>query len=106
MMYWTVILGLLAILAIFGVKIVKKVVKKWIPKDLDKFFRSIDRLSSEKIFKVKFLYKDMYFVQDPDLIHKVLTSEVCMEKPRMIYKFFGLNDGLLCCGCEFYEILT
>ncbi|CAG9807506.1 unnamed protein product [Chironomus riparius] len=97
-MYWAVILGLLAIIAIFGVKIVKRAVKKWIPKDLDKFFRSIDRLSSEKIFKVKFLHKDMYFVQDPDLIHKVLTSEVCMEKPRMIYKFFGLNDGLLCCG--------
>lgn len=101
-MYWTLILGLLSLVAWFGVKWAKKFAKKWIPKDLDKFFQSIDRLSSKKLLKVKLLHKDMYFVQDPKLIHKVLTSEVCMEKPRMIYKFFGLNDGLLCCGCKFF----
>ncbi|KAG5670306.1 hypothetical protein PVAND_000582 [Polypedilum vanderplanki] len=79
------------------VAILMRKIKNWIPQDLDKFFQSVDRLSSKKLFKVKFLYKDMYFVNDPNLIHKVLTSDECLEKPQMIYKFFGLSDGFLCC---------
>lgn len=98
-----IILVLFAIILVLAM-IVKKVADKFFPKDLDKFFQSIDRLSLKKIFQVKLFYKDMYFINDPELIHKVLNSDVCLEKPRMVYKFFGLNNGLLCCKCKFFII--
>lgn len=85
---------------IFLIYFINKLIDKYFPKDLDKFFNSIDKLSSRKIFKIKLFHKDQYFINDPELIYKVLNSEVCLEKPRVIYKFLGLDNGLLCCKCE------
>lgn len=78
--------------------------EKYFPKDLDEFFKSIDKLSSKKIVKIKLFHKDQFLVNDPLLIHKVLNSYVCLQKPRMVYKFFGLNNGLLCCKCKLYKV--
>lgn len=86
---------------IFLIYLMQKIVDMYFPKDLDQFFKSIDRLSSRKIFSIKLFHKNQYFINDPELIHKVLNSEVCLEKPRIVYKFLGLNDGLLCCKCEY-----
>lgn len=98
---YLIALGVSVVILISSIAlIVKKLIEKYFPKDFDKFFQSIDKFSSRKILKVKLFYKDLFFVNDPELIHKVLNSEVCLEKPRMIYKFFGLNDGLLCCKCK------
>jgi hypothetical protein len=104
-MSFLVVFGVFGAVLIVLVTIFVRKIKKFIPKDLDEFFNEIDRFSSRKLFRLKFLYKDMYFVNDPDLIHRVLTSDVCLEKPQMIYKFFGLSDGFLCCKCELETII-
>jgi hypothetical protein len=100
MEHLSILASILTVL-IFLVYIFNKLIDFYFPKDLDKFFKFIDKLSTRKVFKIKLFHKNQYFINDVELIHKILNSEVCLEKPRMFYKFLGLNDGLLCCKCEF-----
>lgn len=88
------------VLFIIVLHLITSLIDNYFPKDLDAFFQKIDKLSSKKVVKIKLFHKDQYLINDPDLIHKVLNSEVCLQKPNMFYKFFGLSGGLLCCECE------
>lgn len=77
------------------VKYFSEKLRKALPKDLDEVFRAMDRFSARDIVRLRLLHKHVVFVNNPQLIHKVLTSDACLEKPRLIYKLLNLNEGLL-----------
>jgi hypothetical protein len=84
--------------------------QKWVRKYLSEFYRSL------KLMRMKFSEMDDYVDQDalqygvfglkfalvnnPQLIQKVLTSDQCLEKPRLIYKLLGTKYSLVSEPCE------
>lgn len=84
--------------------LVKYVIDKFrraMPQDLDELFKAMDRFTTKDLKKIRLLHKNVIFVNNPQMIHKVLASDVCLEKPQLIYKLLCLNDGLLTSKCEF-----
>lgn len=74
--------------------------QKALPKDLDEVFRAMDRFNARDIVRLRLLHRHVVFVNNPQLIHKVLASDVCLEKPQLIYKLLNMNDGLLASQCK------
>ncbi|CAO1429914.1 unnamed protein product [Diamesa serratosioi] len=56
---------------------------------LSRFSVNFPILSKAWVFNVL-----VVFVNDPTLIQKVLTSDVCLERPEFISKFMSLDNGL------------
>lgn len=48
-----------------------------------------------KLMKFWFFNIMAIFVNSPELIQKVWTSEACMQKPYIAYRLFALDNGLL-----------
>lgn len=47
------------------------------------------------IFNVKFA-----LVNEPQMVQKILSSDLCLEKPRLIYKLLGTKYSLVSEPCE------
>lgn len=72
------------------------------PKDLDELFRAMDKFNTRDFMRVRLLHKNVVVVNNPQLIHRVLSSDICLEKPQLIYKLLCLNQGLLASKRESY----
>lgn len=97
---------LLTLLVIFLLVsfVVKKVfvtkIRNALPKDLDDLFKGMDRFCKKDFIKIRMLHKNVIFLNNPKLIHKVLSSDVCLEKPQLIYRLLCINAGLLTSKCK------
>jgi hypothetical protein len=65
------------------------------PADFDQIFENLEQRSAEDILEFRIFHKKIIFLNKPELIHKVLTSEACLEKPNMFYKFICADKGLV-----------
>ena len=81
------------VLALGIVLIVKLQFK--IPVDLDQVFEMLEPHDKEAFVQVRVFHKKILFLNKPELIHKMLKSDVCLEKPNMFYKFLSLDNGIL-----------
>lgn len=70
------------------------------PRDLDRAFKAMDKFSATDYKKVRLLHKNVVFINKPQLIQKVLASDVCLEKPQLIYKLLMVDYSLLASKCE------
>lgn len=80
------------------IALVKYVIEKfdvYIPRDLDEIFVKLEAFNTTDFVKIRVFHKKVIFLNKPGLIHKVLSSDVCLEKPQMAYKLICLNKGLL-----------
>jgi hypothetical protein len=59
----------------------------------------IDKYQSHKLVKFWLGTSLFIFVNDPEMIKKVLNSPECLDK-SFFYKFFRLDKGLLSLKCE------
>jgi hypothetical protein len=95
------ILSAFAIASLYGlVRFLYEKLQQTLPKDLDEVFQAMDKFSSRDIVRLRLLHKLVVFVNNPQLVHKVLASDVCLEKPQLIYKLLNINDGLLASQCK------
>jgi hypothetical protein len=69
--------------------------RRILPPNIDKMFDNLEKYSSRDMFVMQFFFKKMVFLHKPELIHKVLNSESCIDKAYLIYKFFNLDNGVL-----------
>lgn len=58
-------------------------------------FEMMDTLVEEDVVYFGALNLKFALVNDPNMIHKVLSSEVCLEKPRLVYKLLGTKYSLV-----------
>lgn len=91
------------LLLFFGIPFIKKL-RKAIPKDRSDHLKLADRTIIEDVTRARLFHKIVLFVNNPQLIHKVLLSDVFLEKPHMIYKLVFLDSGLLTSRCEFLTL--
>lgn len=82
-------------------RIVVVELRRVFPRDLDKVFKVMDKFSTRDYKKVRLLHKNVVFLNKPQLIQKVLASDVCLEKPQLIYKLLMVDYSLLASKCEF-----
>lgn len=52
-----------------------------------------------KSAKCMFGHMFVYFLNDPEVIQKIYSSQICLEKP-FFYKFFGFGQGLITAKVE------
>lgn len=82
--------GLLVIL-----KLVFDNVRKTFPADFDQIFENLEQYSKDDTYELRLFHKKIVFLYKPELIHKVLNSEACLEKPNVFYKFLCLDKGIV-----------
>ena len=58
---------------------------------------SVDYPMMSKVWQFNILF---VFVNDPELIKNVLTSEICLEKPSILYQFLHADNGLTAAKCK------
>jgi len=80
-----------------------KYVYKRLPKDLDEIFKRLDKFENRSVVLLRVLHKRVVFVNSPQLVQKVLGSEVCLGKPQLIYKLLNATDGLMSSKCKFSQ---
>jgi hypothetical protein len=83
----------------FGVLLVFKRIfdefRRILPANIDKVFENLEKYHGRDMLVIQFFFKKMVFLHNPELIHKVLNSESCIDKANLIYKFFGVDNGVL-----------
>lgn len=57
-------------------------------------FETIDSLTRHDVVQYRIFHLKFALVNDPDMIHKVLSSDSCLNKPRLIYKLLGTKYAL------------
>lgn len=55
-----------------------------------------------KLGKVMFGHMFVVFLNDPEIIQKIYSSQVCLEKP-FFYKFFGFGQGLITANVKYWR---
>lgn len=58
-------------------------------------FEFMDTLVEQDVVQYGLLNLKFALVNDPKLIQRVLSSEFCLDKPRMIYKLLGTKNSLV-----------
>lgn len=69
-------------------------------RDHNELFQALDKLAHRDYKKIRILSKHVYILNNPQLIHKVLTSDVCLDKPHFFFKLFGADSSLMASKCE------
>lgn len=63
-------------------------------------FELMDTLVEHDVVQYGLFNLKFALVNDPKLIQKVLSSELCLDKPRMIYKLLGTKYSLVSEPCK------
>ena len=63
-------------------------------------FEDMDKYFHQKVLQFGIFHLKFALVNDPVMIHKVLSSELCLEKPRLIYKLLGTKYSLVSEPCK------
>lgn len=96
------IVTLISLSIYYLAKIVMKY-RRIFSRDRNKFFHALNKSAERDYIKNKVLHKQLVFVNKPQLIQKVLKSDVCLDKPHFFFKLFGADDSLLASKCEIWD---
>jgi len=64
-------------------------------------FETFNKLAVQNIVIYNELFFKVAFVNNFELVKRVLNSDLCIDKPYSFYKFFDLDLGMIAAICKF-----
>jgi len=69
-------------------------------------FAAFDKIGHIPMHFHRFFTSKSVFVNDPQLITKVLNCDSCMDKPALFYNLLGINKGMISGTSKHFHVNT